>query len=392
MKDMRGEVLEERVFERKKASSSKGLKDNCPRLRFPEFVDDWKEKYIREIANVVGGGTPDTNRSEYWNGNIQWFTPSEIGRSKYVNLSKRTITEKGLKNSSAKLLKRNSILLSSRATVGECSITLQECTTNQGFQSLIPYNDIDNEFCYYLINTKKEELLRKSSGSTFLEISNTEVKNIRCNIPSFPEQKKIANFLTLIDKRIDKQKELINILKKYKKGVLYKVFSKISTYKKLSDISIYKTSSKTVTNFFKNDIGTYPVYDTSGIAMYTNKYDMEIDYVSIVKDGSAGRLQYCTAYSSFIGTLGALIAKDCSTYYLYIILQTVDFSKFITGSIIPHIYYRDYKNLILPFPDEIKRNQISNLFKQIDNNIENNNIIISNLTLYKQGLLQKMFI
>ena len=174
--------------------------------------------------------------------------------------------------------------------------------------------------------------------------------------------------------------------------MLYKVFSKISTYKKLSDISIYKTSSKTVTNFSKNDIGTYPVYDASGIAMYTNKYDMEIDYVSIVKDGSAGRLQYCTAYSSFIGTLGALIAKDCSTYYLYIILQTVDFSKFITGSIIPHIYYRDYKNLILPFPDEIKRNQISNLFKQIDNNIENNNIIISNLTLYKQGLLQKMFI
>ena len=215
MKGMRGEVLEERVFERKNVSSSKGLKDNCPRLRFPEFWGDWKGKYIREIANVVGGGTPDTNRSEYWNGNIQWFTPSEIGRSKYVDLSKRTITEKGLKNSSAKLLKRNSILLSSRATVGECSITLQECTTNQGFQSLIPCNDIDNEFCYYLINTKKEELLRKSSGSTFLEISNTEVKNIRCNIPSFPEQKKIANFLTLIDKRIDKQKELINILKEY---------------------------------------------------------------------------------------------------------------------------------------------------------------------------------
>ena len=393
MKGMRGEVLEERVFERKNVSSSKGLRDNCPRLRFKKYNNIWNKKRLNDLGCLVGGGTPSKNIKHYWLGNIPWISSSNLNEDN-INLIKitRFITPEAINNSATKLCPKNTINIVSRVGVGKVAISFVPVCTSQDFTNFINKTENNNMFLtYYLSRIMKIEAI-KTQGTSIKGITSAEIKKLLIYLPSYEEQKKIANFLTLIDKRIDKQKELINILKEYKKGVLYKVFSKISTYKKLSDISIYKTSSKTVTNFSKNDIGTYPVYDASGIAMYTNKYDMEIDYVSIVKDGSAGRLQYCTAYSSFIGTLGALIAKDCSTYYLYIILQIVDFSKFITGSIIPHIYYRDYKNLILPFPDEIKRKQISNLFKQIDNNIENNNIIIFNLTLYKQGLLQKMFI
>ena len=147
-----------------------------------EFSDKWKIKKIDEIANVVGGGTPKTNVEKYWNGNINWFTPSEIGTKKYIKTSKRKITESGLKNSSAHLIPKFSILLSSRATIGETSICLTETTTNQGFQSLIPKNSINNEFLYYLILTKKHELIRKSSGSTFLEISKKEIKQLNYEI------------------------------------------------------------------------------------------------------------------------------------------------------------------------------------------------------------------
>ena len=86
------------------------------------FKGEWEEETLGSVAKVVGGGTPDTNIQKYWNGKIQWFTPSEIGRDKYVTYSLRTIAEEGLSKSSAKLLPIGTILLSSRATVGECSI------------------------------------------------------------------------------------------------------------------------------------------------------------------------------------------------------------------------------------------------------------------------------
>lgn len=193
-------------------------KGNVPALRFPEFSGEWMIKTINDLATVIGGGTPDTTIKSYWDGNIQWFTPSEIGKSKYINLSSRTITEEGLKNSSAKLLPPYTILLSSRATVGECSITLQECATNQGFQSLIA-KSCDIDFLYYLIQTKKKDLIRKACGSTFLEISANEVRKIHTNVPSNAEQKKIGALLSLVDKRIEVQNKIIEKLQSLIKGL-----------------------------------------------------------------------------------------------------------------------------------------------------------------------------
>jgi len=156
---------------------------NVPNIRFPEFKEEWKKCRLGEVATIVGGGTPDTNNSMFWNGSIQWFTPSEVGKNKYIAHSIRTISEEGLKKSSAKLLPIGTILLSSRATIGECSINTIECTTNQGFESLIINQDNYNEFFFYLIQTKRKELIRKSCGSTFLEISSNEIKKINITNP-----------------------------------------------------------------------------------------------------------------------------------------------------------------------------------------------------------------
>ena len=192
-------------------------------MRFPEFSGEWKSKFINDLASVVGGGTPDTSVKSFWDGNIQWFTPSEIGKNKYVDSSLRTITEEGLNNSSAKLLPPHTILLSSRATVGECSLSLKECATNQGFQSLIAQS-CDTNFLYYLIQTKKKDLIRKACGSTFLEISANEVRKIQVKIPYDNEQKKIADFLSLIDERIFTQNKIIEDLKKLKSAIIDKSF------------------------------------------------------------------------------------------------------------------------------------------------------------------------
>ena len=193
-------------------------------MRFPEFTEEWVTKSINDLAVVIGGGTPDTTVKSYWDGEIQWFTPSEIGKNKYVDSSLRTITEVGLNNSSAKLLPPNTILLSSRATIGECSLSLRECATNQGFQCLVS-KKCNVDFLYYLIQTKKKDLIRKSCGSTFLEISANEVRKIQVSVPSDVEQQKIAELLSLIDERIATQNKIIEKLQSLIKGIVVSHYS-----------------------------------------------------------------------------------------------------------------------------------------------------------------------
>jgi type I restriction enzyme S subunit len=196
-----------------------GATKNSEENGFP----DWEEKRLGEVANFIGGGTPETGKGQYWGGDIQWFTPTEI-KQKYLSNSKRMITKEGLQKSSATLLPVGTLLLSTRATVGDVAIAQRECTTNQGFQSLIVKSGEYNEFWYYWILNNNKTLLRRSSGSTFLEISKTEIAKIKTIKPSLPEQQKIANFLASIDQKIDLVAAELDHAKTFKKGLLQQMF------------------------------------------------------------------------------------------------------------------------------------------------------------------------
>ncbi len=117
--------------------------------------EDWKIQKLGELANVIGGGTPSSFNKSYWNGNINWFTPTEIGKHKYTYESVRKLTKAGYDNCSAKMLPIGSILLTTRAGIGDLSILKTEGCTNQGFQSFVSFDSIDNEFLYYLLSTLK---------------------------------------------------------------------------------------------------------------------------------------------------------------------------------------------------------------------------------------------
>ncbi len=199
-------------------------KDNNPSLRFSEFSDCWRERRIEEVGEVIGGGTPDTSTPEYWNGNINWFVPSEIGKQKYVSVSTRTISKVGLENSSAKLLTDGTILLSTRATIGEKSILKGSGCTNQGFQSICVNCENDNHFVFYILDNYKSEMISKASGSTFLEISSSNLKKIKIMLPSHSEQKKIAHFLSAIDDRIDTERKIQEKYVKQKGFLSYNLF------------------------------------------------------------------------------------------------------------------------------------------------------------------------
>ena len=175
-------------------------KENKPAIRFKGFTDDWEQRKLGEIADIVGGGTPSTSIFEYWNGNIAWYSPTEIGTKIYADASAKTITQLGYEKSSAKLLpKDKTILFTSRAGIGDMAILRHVATTNQGFQSIVVNSDNNNEFIYYLLLTLKKDFLRKSSGSTFAEISGTQIKKQKILRSHKDEQKKIADFVSSLD-------------------------------------------------------------------------------------------------------------------------------------------------------------------------------------------------
>ncbi len=280
--------------------------------------------------------------------------------------------------------------MSVRAPVGTVGKTFQKICLGRGVCGITSKNI---EFMYQYLLNNENSWRHIEQGGTFTAINSDDIKSFPIILPSLPEQKKIADFLSLIDQRIEKQRQLVESLKKYKRGALSRIFNDVLDTVKLSDISNFISSTRTLSTTLNSNKGTYPVYDAIGIAGYIDHYDIDSDYVTIVKDGSGvGRLQKCDKKSSFIGTLGALVAKNCTTDFLYAVLQTIDFSKFVTGMAIPHIYYRDYKSTLLPFPSEEKQHFISQLLKKFDIHIENETQKLTNILTYKQGLLQQMFI
>lgn len=203
--------------------------ETVPKWRFQEFKDsgEWEEKKLGEIGEFISGGTPDTSIQEYWNGEIPWFTPTEI-KEKYIKKSIRTITQKGLQNSSAKLLPKGALLITTRATIGDVGIATEECCTNQGFQSLVVKETEENIFWYYWITQHKNELIRKASGSTFPEIKRSEIIKITAYRPQKAEQQKIASCLSSLDDVIQAQEQKIELLEQHKKGLLQGLFPNVN--------------------------------------------------------------------------------------------------------------------------------------------------------------------
>ena len=188
-------------------------------------IDNSYNCRLGSVCEIVGGGTPDTLHAEYWGNTVEWFTPSEIGKTKYVNNSVRKLSDIGLDNSSAKLLPIGTVLLTTRATLGEMSIAKRECSTNQGFQSLIPHTDrVSSEYLYYMQIIIKPWCEKYASGNTFREISKSALSDCIIPIPDRARQEQIVNLLSSIDMIIDAAESISMSLSKIRHGLMQQLF------------------------------------------------------------------------------------------------------------------------------------------------------------------------
>lgn len=393
-----------------------------PKLRFDGFNKVWESKQIGEIAEVVGGGTPKTEIVDYWDGEIKWFTPSEIGKTKYVFDSDRHITEKGLKNSSAKLLPKDALLLSSRATVGEISIALTECSTNQGFQSLITKSNVDNDFIYYLISTIKNEFLRRSSGSTFLEINKNEIKRMPINIPELSEQKKISNLFSAIDNKIEMLEKKCEYYQDFKKYLMQRIFSS-------SDDKLRFDFKDTWDKVLLKDVAFIPkktkLTNVEGLKLLTVKLHtkgIEINDRIKPKLTKRGRPYYIRRsgelligrqnfHNGGMGIVpksldGGICSNAISSFnafedkidvnYLYYFLARPEYyiksERLIGGTGQKEFSEKELLKLKIDLPSLEEQNKIVDFLLNIDHKIELSENQLNKTQEFKKGLLQQMFV
>ena len=182
-------------------------------------MEKWIECKISDIGTVVGGATPSTKKPEnYENGDIAWITPKDLSSfsGRYIQCGERNITEIGLKSCSTQLLPKNTVLFSSRAPIGYVAIAENAVCTNQGFKSVIPNEDTDPIFLYYLLKYNKDKIESMGSGTTFKEVSGNTMKNIVVSVPQDKQvQEKIASVLDAIDEKIEENERINNNLSQY---------------------------------------------------------------------------------------------------------------------------------------------------------------------------------
>ena len=248
---------------------------------------------------------------------------------------------------------------------------------------------------YFLAESLERINYEKYNTGTAQPKLNQEVcAKIKFKLPNIDEQKRISIFLQHIDKKIELLEKKLVLCRKTIDSNLRKIYSDLEEYDeiKLKDIVKSYASNLSINKLEKN-IGEYPLYGAEGIIKYVDFYEMKSPYISIIKDGAGvGRLNLCNEFSSALGTLQCLIPnEDININFLYFYLKTLNFNKYIVGSTIPHIYFKDYSKERIKVPSLRRQQDIGNYFSLCE---KKNNLIkeeIEVLNKFKQGLLQKMF-
>ena len=364
---------------------------------------DWITCKISDIGTVVGGATPSTKIIEnYENGEIAWITPKDLSQfnGRYIERGERNITQQGLESCSASLLPKNTVLFSSRAPIGYVAIAGNELCTNQGFKSVIPKENIDPLFLYYLLKYNKNNIEAMGSGTTFKEVSGSTMKNITVSIPTDKKiQERIAAILDAIDNRIELNNEINNNLEQQVSAIYKSWFEDLNLTGGVRPDSWYYTEFSKIANIVSgkrpsirankcNDETPIPIIGAASIMGFTDKANFTDRILVIGRVGTHGVVQRfsipCWASDN------TLIIT--SPYYEYAnqILQGVDYDLMNRGSTQPLITQGDMKKISVLVPDYetlLKfEDSVRPLMTKLESNIEENN----NLAHLRDTLLQKM--
>lgn len=377
---------------------------------------------LSEIMDLIGGGTPKTSNPDYWNGDIPWLSVKDFGNdNRYVYETEKHITKLGLMNSSTKLLDKGDIIISARGTVGEIATIPYPMAFNQSCYGLRANKEIvDEDFLYYLIKYNIRFLKKNTHGSVFDTITRSTFDEIEVDVPDLDVQKKIGYLLSELDKKIELNNKINNNLEQQIEAILLSFIENTNSnnvklgdylyikgrigwkglkkdeYLEHSDFRIINGESLTKAGIDWSKAGyiSQSRYDESPEIML-KKGD-----ILLSKDGTIGKIGYIdslsapTTVASGIFVIRNIQPEIISTTFIYFLLKSRLFTDFITarteGSVIPHLYQKDFMQFEFPLPSKDEMASFEKLtapmFSFIVSNLNEND----RLTRLRDSLLPRL--
>ena len=354
-----------------------------------EVPIDWKMLRIKNVASIVNGSTPSSSVEEYWDGDIIWATPGDFNKfDKIIDDSESKITEAGYKSCGTSMVPVGSVVITTRAPIGNVLIAGKELCTNQGCKSLVP-NRIESRFLYYIISISSIELNILGQGTTFLELSKESLGTFKLPLPKYDEQLAIANYLDDQTQKIDqliankkaqveKLKELrqIEINNAVTKGLNPNTEMKDSgiewlgkipkhwEVKRLKNILLNINSGDGISNDELVEDGEIEVYGGNGVMGYTDKFNSDGKVIIIGRVGAKCGVTYLVDKKIWISD-NALQSRTYQNYeFVYYLIDAMNLNNYANQNAQPLITGGILKGLYAALPPKNEQVEIADFLQQ----------------------------
>lgn len=376
---------------------------------------EWIECKISDFGTVVGGATPSTKKPEnYENGTIAWITPKDLSTftGRYIQRGERNITKIGLKSCSTQLLPEDTVLFSSRAPIGYVAIAANEVCTNQGFKSVVPNENIDPLFLYYLLKYNKDKIEGIGSGTTFKEVSGNTMKNIIVSVPTDKKvQERISSMLGSIDDKIEENERINNNLEQQAKALYKDWFFDFSPFSSdgnlpngwhfgtVGDIIKLHDSKRVPLSGAERDkmAKVYPYYGATSLMDYVDNYLFDGIYLLLGEDGTVVDslgfpiLQY--VYGQFwVNNHAHIITgkEGFSVEELYLFFSLTNIKSIVTGAVQQKVSQQNLKKVPAIIPSKQALSAFDEIIQPIFAQIRNLRDENANLSQLRDTLLPKL--
>jgi type I restriction enzyme S subunit len=391
-------------------------KIGIPELRFLGFSEKWKEKRLGEIAKITTGSTPSTLIEEYYNGEKLFVSPADIQENRYVFKTKTTLTESGF-GKGRKIAKGSVLFVCIGSTIGKIAQATEECLTNQQINALNANKEYANDFIYELLEKNGTKIKLLAGVQAVPQINKTDFSNFKYFLPTLPEQKKIASFLSAVDEKIQQLSRKKELLEQYKKGVMQQLFSGKLRFKDEQGNDYADWEEKTfgaVARFVNGKAykqvellseGKYRVLRVGNLFSNNEWYysDLELDKDKYIEKGD---LIY--AWSASFGPRFWEQEKIIYHYHIWKVVPNENVDKLFLfhtfmfdveklktqsqGGTMFHITKGNIETRLFNFPCLEEQQKIADFLSSIDTRIESTNQQITQTQSFKKGLLQQMFV
>lgn len=382
-------------------------------------MSDWITRSIEpDLCDIISGGTPPTENKSYWNGDILWITPADMSKQgkRYISDSERRITKSGIKYSTGKLMPINSVVISCRAPVGYCVMATEPFTTNQGCKTLVCKN-IEPGYLYYYLLRSTNELIKVSSGTTFLELSKKELARFKITLPSDVRiQRKIVDVLESVDAVIDESSEIIKKYALMRQGLLFDLLHNgIDENGIIRSPQTHRYKPSAVGSipeewvcmrfdrvmplqrgfdlpYSKRVPGEYPVACSNGIVDYHNAFTTKGPCVWTGRSGTIGHVFFsekdCWIHNT---SLWVTNFNGNDEKFIYYLLSNFNIGKWSSGTGVPTLNRNDLHDQMVALPkDTTEQRQIVKRMEAVEELLEVEEVHLKKAENIRAGLVSDL--